>query len=301
MSETDLNHLLPSIRALATRSDSERVDWIRSERWIDYPVARELLVELQAIVEQPSRGRMRNALLYGASGLGKSMLIDRLLKNNKQGMDNARGTKAYPILSVMMPPSPTTRGFFVQIFEALGAPVPTTSTSAKMQEIAIRLLRECGTRTLVIDEINSVLAGSPLQQRAFLQLLRFMSNSLNMALICVGTPEARHALMGEPQLRSRFADFELPRWQDGEALREFLNHLVQTLPLRKPSPVDSASLRKLVVERSAGLTTVICQVYERAAIAAILSKQEMLNRSSLDHAEVWRGVTQTGLGAKHVG
>lgn len=298
--EPNLDHLLPSARAVAMRPDSERVEWVCSERWIDYPAALEHLAELQAIVEQPPRGRMRNALLYGASGLGKSMLIVRLLQNNRRDVNRVAGTKAYPVLCVLMPPAPTPRAFFVQIFDALGAPVPTTSTSAKMQEIAIRLLRECGTRTLVIDEINSVLAGSPLQQRAFLQLLRFLSNSLNMALICVGTPEARHALMGDPQLRSRFADFELPRWQDDEALRAFLARLVQNLPLRKPSPVDSSSLRRLIMERSGGLTTIICQVYERAAVAAISSGREMLDRASIDDIAIWRGVTQATIGGKHV-
>ena len=282
------------------RPDSERVEWVCSERWIDYPVALEHLAELQAIVEQPPRGRMRNALLYGASGLGKTMLITRLLQNNTRGVNRVVGTRAHPVLCVMMPPTPKARDFFVQVFEALGAPVPTTSTPSKLQENAIRLLRECGTRTLIIDEINSVLAGSPLQQRAFLQLLRFLSNSLRMALICAGTPEARHALMGDPQLRSRFADLELPRWQDDEALRAFLARLVQSLPLRRPSPVDSPSLRRLVVERSAGVTTTICQAYERAAVAAIGSGREMLDRSSIEDMAVWRGVTQAVTGGKRV-
>ncbi len=37
---------------------------------------------------------------------------------------------------------------------------------------AVRLLRELGVRVLVINEINSVLAGTPRHRRLFLQLLR---------------------------------------------------------------------------------------------------------------------------------
>jgi replication-associated recombination protein RarA len=296
MSQPDLDHLLPTARAIAVRLDAERIDWVRAERWIDYPVALECLAELQAIIEQPPRGRMRNVLIFGPSGVGKSMLLARLLENNAGGVDRVGSATAHPVLYVLMPPTPKPLDFFVQVFRSLGAPVPTTHTVSKLQTNAVRLLRECHTRTLVIDEINSVLAGSPLQQRAFLQLLRFLSNELRLGLICAGTPEAAHALTGEPQLRSRFVDFKLPRWQNDEALRAFLARLVQSLPLRKPSPVDSPSLRNLIVERSAGLTTTICHVYERAAIAAIRSGREMLDRSSFEDAAVWRGVTQAAKG-----
>jgi hypothetical protein len=68
----------------------------------------------------------------------------------------------------------------------------------RRRDAAIRLLRECGTRALVIDEINSLLAGTPRQQQLLLQLLRFLSNQLGIALICAGAPEARQAMLDRP-------------------------------------------------------------------------------------------------------
>ena len=100
------------------------------------------------------------------------------------------------------------------------------------------MLREIGARVLVIDEINSVLAGTPREQRLFLQLLRFLSNDLRMALVGVGVPEARHALLSDAQLRSCFSDIELPVWTPGEELRDFVTRLVWSLPLRQPSPIE---------------------------------------------------------------
>src|SRR6185312_72989 len=109
-----------------------------------------------------------------------------------------------------MPELPTEEAFFGQIFAALGTPAIIYQTAPRRRDTAFRLLRECGTRALVIDEINSLLAGSPRQQRVFLQLLRFLSNQLGIALICAGAPEARQAMLTDPQLRSRFLDAELP-------------------------------------------------------------------------------------------
>lgn len=161
-------------------------------------------------------------------------------------------------------------------------------------EPVVRLLSELGTRVVVIDELNSVLAGTARQQRIFLQLLRFLSNELRLAFVGVGVPEARHALLSDSQLRSRFSDVELPPWSAGEELRGFVTRLTWSLPLRLPSPVDSARLRRLLVDRTGGITLGICKAFERAAVAAIRSGRERINLTSFEDPEIWRGVATLG-------
>jgi hypothetical protein len=235
MSEPNLDHLQPGFRAAALLSDNERVIRVRSERWIDHPMAREILDELQEIVDEPPRGRMLNALLTAEPGMGKTMTLKKLVRENTRRFDPKTGLEPETVLHVLMPELPTEEAFFGQVFTALGAPMTTRNTASHRRDTALRLLRECGTRALVIDEINSLLAGSPRQQRVFLQLLRFLSNELGIALICAGTPEARQAMLTDPQLRSRFLHLELPPWRDDGDLRVFLSRLVQSLPLRRPS------------------------------------------------------------------
>ena len=290
MSEPDLSHLLPEFRAHALLPNVERIEHIRSERWVDHPAALDVLAQLQEIAEQPPRGRMLNALLTAEPGMGKTMTLQKLVRENAKAFDHRTGIEPSPVLYMLMPPVPTEEAFFGQVFAALGTPAITYHSAPRRRDTTFRLLRECGTRTLVIDELNSVLAGSPRQQRVFLQLLRFLSNELSIALICAGTPEARQALLTDPQLRSRFIEVELPLWQEGEDLRLFLARLVQSLPLRQPSPVDLRALRRLVAARSAGLTWTICKAFERAAVAAIVSGRERLERSSFDDPQTWRGL-----------
>jgi hypothetical protein len=297
MTELHLDHLQPEFRAAALLPDAERIVRVRSERWVDHPSALAVLSELQEIVDQPPRGRMLNALLTAESGMGKTMTLRKLVRNNARNFDGAAGVEPHPVLYVLMPELPTEHDFFGQVFAALNAPAPPYQTAPRRREAAFRLLRECGTRALVIDEINSVLAGSPRQQRIFLQLLRFLSNELGIALICAGTPEARQALLTDPQLRSRFIDFELPLWRGDGDLRVFLARLVQSLPLRRPSPIDSPGVRRLIAARSAGLTWIICKAFERAAVAAIGSREERLDRPALEQQGIWRGLAAGGTGA----
>lgn len=227
MSAPDLGHLLPEFRAQALLSDAERIERIRSERWVDHPAALDVLAQLQEIADQPPRGRMLNALLTAEPGMGKTMTLQKLVRDNARAFDGRTGIEPCPVLYMLMPPMPTEEAFFGQVFAALGTPAITYHSAPRRREVGLRLMCECGTRTLVIDELNSLLAGSPRQQRLFLQLLRFLSNELSMGLICAGTPEARQALLTDPQLRSRFIEVELPLWQEGAALRLFLARLVQ--------------------------------------------------------------------------
>jgi hypothetical protein len=297
MNAPDLDHLLPEFRAAALLPDSERIVRVRSERWIDHRIARAVLDELQEIVDQPPRGRMLNALLTAAPGMGKTMTLKKLVRDNTQSFDRQTGVAPQPVVYVLMPDVPSEEAFFGQVLASLGTPAIASHLAPQRRDTVFRLLRECATRALVIDEINSVLAGSPRQQRVFLQLLRFLSNELGMALICAGTPEARQAMLTDPQLRSRFLDIEMPPWREDADLRVFLARLVQSLPLRRPSPVDAPALRRQIVARSSGLTWSICKAFERAAVIAIASGEERLDRAGLESEAVWRGLAAPGLAA----
>jgi type II secretory pathway predicted ATPase ExeA len=284
-------HLPPEIRPIAACDADARIAHIAGERWIHHAAADRLLGYLQEAFDQPPRERMENLLLLGESGMGKTMLIRKFERMNAAGFDARAGVQRWPVVVMLMPPQPTEAEFFNRMLEAIKAPSAGVWTSGpQLRASALRLLRELGTRVLVIDEINSVLVGTPRQQRLFLQLLRFLSNELRLALVGVGVPEARHALLSDAQLHSRFSDIEVPRWTPGDDLRDFINRLVWSLPLRQPSPVDSPRLRAMLAERSGGVTLGICEAVERAAIAAIRGGRERIDLASFEDPDIWRGV-----------
>ena len=55
--------------------------------------------------------------------------------------------------------------------------------------------------------------------------------------------------------------------------------------------VGGVKLRRLLIERSGGITLSICRAVERAGIAAIRSGRERIELSGLDDPEIWRGLS----------
>ena len=291
MADAEFSHLPQDVRPIAALDAAARIAHIRVARWVQHAAADRVLGYLHEALAQPPRERMENLLLVGESGMGKTMLIRKFERETIAAFDDAGGVQRRPVVVMLMPHQPTEAQFFGQLLGALHAPVAGHFIRGfPLQDPAVRLLHELGTRIVVIDELNSLLAGTPRQQRVFLQLLRFLSNELRLAFVGVGVPEARHALLSDSQLRSRFTDIELSPWSLSEDLRDFVARLTWSLPLRQASPVNSPKLRRLLVERTGGITLGICKAFERAAIAAIREGREKIDLSSFEDPEIWRGV-----------
>lgn len=288
--DTEFAHLAREIRPLARLGPEERIVSIRTERWIPHRAAVRILGYMQEIADQPLRDRMENLLILGESGMGKTKLAHAFEKQNVPCFDETRGVEKRQVVSMLMPPQPTGPEFVANLLAAIGVPVGRSDPAVSPHKTAIRVLREIGARVLVIDEISSVLMGSPAMQQKFLQFLQFLSSNVKLAIIGVGLPEARQALLSDAQFCSRFSNIELSPWTPDEDLRDFVARFIWSLPLRRPSPVDSATLRNLLVERSGGITLNVIKAFERAAIAAIHSGSESIELASFGNPEIWHGI-----------
>ncbi|MGJ0393116.1 MAG: TniB family NTP-binding protein [Methylocystis sp.] len=70
-------HLFPASREIAALSAEERIRRIRVDRRIDYLRARQALDKLGDLIAFPPRARMPNLLIVGASGMGKTMVVEK--------------------------------------------------------------------------------------------------------------------------------------------------------------------------------------------------------------------------------
>ena len=73
----DLSHLPSAIRERAFDSNQDRIRQVRAANWVGYSRARRALERLDELIEQPSCARMPCLLLYGDSGMGKTMIVEK--------------------------------------------------------------------------------------------------------------------------------------------------------------------------------------------------------------------------------
>jgi len=278
---SDLAHLQPAFRPYALLPAEERISWIRQDRWIGYPRADHILKRLQELLSYPPRDRMPCLLLFGATGMGKTRIIQKFLRDNRSSFDEITGTTRVPVAAIQMPPAPSERDFYEELLVGLHTVVPAALSATALRHRSRIAARQLSVRMLVIDEIHSMLAGTFREQRIFLNAIRFLANDLRLPLVCVGTQEAKQALMTDQQLADRFEACELPAWRDDAALTQLLVSIASVLPLRQQSDVRNPQWQKRVYSLTEGVMVRMCRLLEEAALRSIENGRERIDLESL--------------------
>jgi hypothetical protein len=264
----------------APASIDERVYFIQSKRWIAYPKAVEILDHLSNLLKHPRTTRMPSVVVYGDSGMGKSMLVEKY-KDDYALSSNAESTTAQTkLLVVELPGRPRERRLYAQILAVLGAPHNPRTSITELEQTAVRLLRDIGVQVLVLDEIHNILAGSWREQRVIFNTLRYLGNELKVSLVCFGIMEARQAINGDVQLARRFDAVTLPRWTAGKEFEQLVLAIVRNLPLREPSVLTVKGLRR-ILQVSGGVSARIFRMLNEVAIEAIETGTERITDEAL--------------------
>jgi len=231
----ELSHLSPVARPQALLPDEERVISLQRERWIDYAGAINVRQRLEKLLATPERERMPCMVIHGDSNIGKTLIIRKFQREHPSTFDERRGVERRQIVAMQMPATPDQHRFYSGLLFELGAPHNANARLSGLERLARDLLRRIAPRMLIVDEVHHLLAGSYLEQRASLNLLKFLANDLRLSVVLVGTADAPIALHSDAQMSSRFSPIEIPRWRETEEFRGFLAAFARLLPLRKAS------------------------------------------------------------------
>ncbi|MDQ2735270.1 MAG: TniB family NTP-binding protein [Pseudomonadota bacterium] len=281
-------HLSPGTRELLLLSDQVRIQSMQRDRWIDYARAGAVLDRLSRLLATPERDRMPCLLLHGESNIGKTQIVRKFIRDHPSTFDEQRGVEKRQIIGMQMPPLPDQQRFYSALLFQIGAPHSPKAGVSVLEGLTRTLLHAMKPRMLVVDEVHHLLAGSYREQRASMNLLKYLANDLQMSVVLVGTADAVVALQTDPQMSSRFTPMELPRWRESEEFRRFLHAFEKLLPLKQPSALAQRDLVQLVLAATGGLTGAIAQLLTRAAEIAIRDRSE---RISLSHLEEVAQVT----------
>jgi Cdc6-like AAA superfamily ATPase len=169
----DMTTSLERVGSMPTDEDRDRIKFIRSDRWINYAAAQDVIARLTDLLTYPPRDRMPCLLIYGATGMGKTKVIRKFLRQHPERFDRQTGVTSIPVVAFQMPPAPEEGPFYDELYRAIGGPRLFDKSVSRTRNLCRDLLHTAATRMIVIDEIHSMLAGTARAQKTFLNTLRF--------------------------------------------------------------------------------------------------------------------------------
>lgn len=314
MVDIQADHLLPEIRPLLQLSASERIIRIEKDNWIGYPRAKQALNKLQNLYSHPQRQRMPNLLIIGPTNNGKSMIVEKFCRDYPPIIEKYKPKFHYrteemdilvevPILSVQMLPTPDIRKFYRTLFDkirALGGSERLLFNSNPLEDSVIKALIHFKVKMLIIDEIHNVLAGRNDKQHEFLNALRYLGNALKIPIVCVGTKDAYLAIRSDAQLENRFEPFLLSAGKAGQEFDSLLASIAAVLPLKQRSNLNHPLISNYILEKSDGILGEIFTLIRRAAVIAIHSGHEMIDRNLLNEIDYHSPTERIRLFERHI-
>lgn len=276
------DHLAEAAKAALELDESERIDRVRSARWIGYTRAKQVLAKLEFLLTHPKQHRMPNLLLVGDTNNGKTQLVTRFEKLHPEHEHPDGDRLSLPVLYIQAPPVPDEARFYNGILEKLGAPYRSADRIDKKQFQVVRVLSTIETKILVIDEIQHILAGNQSRQRNFLNTIKYLGNELQIPVVGVGTKDAFNAIQTDPQLSNRFEPSILPRWEMNIEFLKLLASFERMLPLKKPSKLVEKNLALKVLSLSEGIIGEVSSLLSKAAVKAIETGGECISTKLIE-------------------
>ena len=273
-------YLIKPAQDVLNLSDEERLLFILREKWFSYPLAQDILKELEFHLKHPKKNRMRGRLITGGTNNGKTSIINKFIREHLP-YDNEE-VKIIPVISVTAPESSNPSDLYGNILHKLGMPYRSTDKVTKKRENVEKTFSMCQISMLIIDELHNILVAPIPKQKAFMVALKNLSNEMMIPIILVGTADALHAINTDSQISNRFTPLIVPKWQYCRDFLALLASIEKTLPLKNRSNMaTSKEISNYILDNSEGYIGEIIDLINSAAQYAIENKIEKITIQSL--------------------
>ena len=249
-------HLIQQAQDALLLTDEERIAFMLNEKWFLYPIAKEILKELEFHLKHPKKNRMKGRLIVGGTNNGKTSIVNKFIRSHMPYDDE--NVKITPVIAVSAPESSNPSDLYGSILHKLGVPYKNTDRATKKKEKVEGIFLLCRTNMLIIDEIHNIIV-APVQKQ-----------------------KALHAINTDSQISNRFPPLVVPKWKYDRAFLSLLASIEKTLPLRKQSNMaTSKEISNYILDYSEGYIGEIIDLINLAAQYAIEQKIESITMETL--------------------
>jgi hypothetical protein len=148
-----------------------------------------------------------NLFIMGKSRVGKTQAMKRYAAANPPYfiIEDDEEKDIVPVAYVLLPEPFTKKGFYLKVIKALGAPrMDEKRTVEFLQDKAYGLIKKQKVEMIILDELDYILTSSHVSKREAMELIKDLSNSTNVAVVCVGTTATDDLRTINAQIMGRF-------------------------------------------------------------------------------------------------
>lgn len=277
-----MDHLIAASKNAVTFPLEERIAYLKRPKWIGYDRAKEILNKLEDIFNRPKSPRMPNLLIIGETNNGKTSIIHRFYEMHPASDRPEDDNIWLPILSMQAPPTPDESSFYDEILYKMATPIRRSDHPRNKRFQVIQILKRIGTKMLIIDEIQHLVAGDLRKQQSLLNSIKFIGNELQIPIVAVGVHEAFNAFQIDRQLSNRFTPLPIPKWKMDDNFRSLLMSFEKILPLKEASNLVSSKIAQRILSLSEGTIGEISEILIQATEYAIRDKKEKIDLKIID-------------------
>lgn len=253
-----------------------RIEQLLKSKWIGYSTADKILERLEDFMVHPQVHRMPGLLIFGETNNGKTTIINEFVRRHPVIKDEQSGDVELPLVRIEMPPDANQDSIYISLLRELYVPFQLNSKKEQKANQVFMVMRRLGVRMLIIDELHNLLDANRLKQNQVINTIKYLSNTLQIPIVGVGTKEAKNVFRSDGQLSNRFKPVELPKWKLDLEYRKLLASFEKVIRLEQPSGLDTKELAIEIMSMSEGWIGEISDVIKEAAILAIRNGDEKI-------------------------
>jgi hypothetical protein len=223
-------------------------------------------------------------LILGEKGTGKSTIKNIYVQRNPP--KQTKTSTSFPVLSILIPVSPTEKGLTTSLLHSLKDPFSTKGTKTVQTLRVYNFIEKCKTELLIFDEFQHFAERESFKlNRTVSDWTKNFMNETKKPVILFGTPKSARILDGEEneQLRRRFPfrmtlrPFSWATEEGRQMFRKFLSQVDEKLPLPDPSNLADPMMAERIHYATGGLMFEIMRLIRAAAVLALKRNLPKIN------------------------
>lgn len=189
----------------------------------------EIFNELNDAFEMaPNLKQSPGLFIIGDSRTGKSTVAEMFAEEHKSFRTD--DVLVSEVIYVQVPSKPTIKGLASEILSALEDPLADKGTEQEKTRRILRLIKQCKTRMLMLDEFHHFVDKSSRYAviHDVADWLKCLINKSSIVTVIIGLPYGQNVLVQNEQLRGRFkSPMIMPRfdWNDDNLRNDFMDML----------------------------------------------------------------------------